>query len=229
MNDQERSGVGAALRRPNRGPAGAVIREASPEELDRAFADTGGEVPRESLRESPRQAGGRGSIAGIRTGTKEAGGGLDVRAAENLAIRRARQAGAGTAAPAATLAPAPRPAAQTPSQPVSDGLEDWEREAPQPAQEPASLAAFQPDYYQGFSPEDRLAVAQMDALAILGRLPDGFELFVSGTGLGPEGVSIVMGLGFLIGRGHVAYRGDNHYRLTAAGREAYRRGEHEHA
>jgi hypothetical protein len=240
VDEQERTGVGAALRRPHKGPANAVIREASPEEVDAAFNDTSGDRgPALPGANSVKGPGGKGSTEGIRTGTREAGGGLDVRSAENLRIRKQRAAEARAAARAGTAAPPAK--APVSGAPVSPPLEDWEREAfaaelpqgerPTPLIEIAREAATpsRPPAGDGFVPGDQLAVATMDALALLGRIPEGFELFVSGSGLDPAGVRMVMGLGFLIGKGYAVYRGDSHYRITAAGFEAYKRGEHGHA
>lgn len=239
MDEAERKAAANAIRRPNRGPANAIIREAGPEDVEAAFGNMAGEaVVEQPGANKVGGPGGKGSTAGIRTGSKEAGGGVDVRAAENLRLRRERDAanrkaaGAGTAAP-----PARTPASEAP---VSPALEPWEIEALTPptpvvvpslslieiAREAAPAARPRPD---DFTPGDRLAVATMDALALLGRLPEGFELYVSGGGLDPKGVELVMGLGFLIGKGYAVYRGDSHYRLNLAGREAYARGEHGHA
>jgi hypothetical protein len=239
MDEAERKDVANAIRTKHKGPADAVIREASPDEVDAAFNDTSGDrgpaLPGANKVNGP---GGQGSTQGIRTGSREAGGGIDVKAAENLRIRRERAAAARKLAASGTVAPP----AQTPASeaPVSPPLEDWEREAfaaelppeerPKPLIEIAREAApaTRPPA-DAFVPGDRLAVATMDALALLGRIPDGFELYVSGQGLDPEGVSLVMGLGFLIGKGYAVYRGDSHYRITTAGFEAYKRGEHGHA
>ena len=236
MDDAERKGVSNAIRTKHKGPADAVIREASPDEVDAAFNDTSGDrgpaLPGANKVNGP---GGKGSVQGIRTGTKEAGGGIDVKAAENLRIRHERAAAARKQAIAGTaIPPARTPVSEAPASPP---LEDWEKEAfaaetPAPAplieiaREAAVTDRHRPD---NFEPGDRLAVATMDALALLGRMPQGFELFVSGSGLDNDGVNIVMGLGFLIGKGYAVYRGDSHYRLNDAGWEAYRRGEHMHA
>lgn len=234
MNDAERTATAAAIRRTSKGPADAVIRQATDAEVDAAFNDPSGERGAPDLPGAHKigGAGGKGSVAGIRTGSKEAGGGLDVRAAENLRIRAQRRAAQQGSPPAGTTRP---PAAAPLQAPPGAALEDWEvlPETPAPAPQPVAQArpAAEPrkDYYADFPPGDRLAVAQMDALAILGHLPEGFELFVGGDSMAPEGVALVMGIGLLIGKGYAVYRGDNHYRLSAEGREAYKRGEHGHA
>ncbi len=241
MDEAERNSVGAALRKPNKGPAGAVIREASQEESDRAFADVGGERGPVSMPGDHKAGGpgGKGSVAGLRVGSKEAGGGLDARAAENLRIRNERRAAAALAARGGKPVAPPQAPVQTPSQAP---LEEWETpglvykgtETPLPesrwtAAAPATANAPRKDYYADFPQGDRLAVAQADALAVLDAMPDGFELAIVGDGLDAHGVALVMGLGFLIGKGWAAYRGDNHYRITADGRAAARQGKSGHA
>jgi len=240
VDEAERKGVANAIRTKHKGPADAVIREASPDEVDAAFNDPSGDRgPSMPGANKLGGSGAKGSVQGIRTGSREAGGGLDVKAAENLRIRKQRAAEARAAARAGTAAPPAK--APVSGAPVSPPLEDWEREAfaaelpqeerPTPLIEIAREAATptRPPAGDGFVPGDQLAVATMDALALLGRIPEGFELFVSGSGLDPAGVRMVMGLGFLIGKGYAVYRGDSHYRITAAGFEAYKRGEHGHA
>lgn len=225
MTDEpDRSGLGTALRKANKGPAGAVIRTVTLEEAGDAFeGQTGERTPELPGANRLGGPGGKGSTAGIRTGSREAGGGLDVRAAENLRIRQQRAAAAAKGAQPATVVPPARTPVQPPSQAP---LEDWEIPAP------AADAALVPgpivtgraarDFLVEIPAGDRLSAAQDQALALLDSLPDGFELFIGGDGIGSAGIALVMGLGTLIGKGYAAYRGENHFRITMAGRVAAR-------
>lgn len=66
---------------------------------------------------------------------------------------------------------------------------------------------------------DMLEIARKRALAVLGALPRGTELFVGGGALDESAVQLVMGIGFLIGKGAAVYRGNGHYCLSDAGRK----------
>lgn len=200
-----------------RGPADGTIRQVSAEEAEKAFSDEAGAAVREPG--ATKQPGGRGSVAGIRTGSKEAGGGIDAKAVLNKLEREQKRAALKAAAKAGQPATAARPN-RTPVQqapvPAGDGLEEWERQAPVAPPAPRPAAPARQPVVQG----DLLNQARLNALRVLDALPDGMELFVSGQGLNPEGVNLVMGLGLLIGLGYAAYRGDSHYRITAEGRTA---------
>lgn len=210
--------LGESVRRASKGPSDSVIKQVSEAEADAAFAQDSG--PGGTLED--RNAGKAIPSKGIRLvspGGPNAETVPDARAAANLAARKARQR-AGAKPPVA-----PQSAPQTPVV-----LEDWEvavqaelDRAATAAAAPATVAPVAPVAPYGKvdlgSPGDLLERARRRALVLLGSIPVGCELFV-GAGVGPEGVELVMGLGFLIGRGQAAYRGDGHYRITDAGRQA---------
>ncbi len=208
----------------HKGPADAVIRQVT---VDEAFAEDGEGGPVGTLED--RNAGRALPAAGIRLvppGGKDVQTEPDSRAAANLAARRARQrAQAAQATGKPPGAGAPAPAAQT------GDLEDWEIEAQTPAAAPASapapvaapLAPASParpvGALEGQITGDLMQRAYLKALHTLAALPEGMELFVGGSGLGPDGVEFVMGLGLLVGKGFAVYRGESHYRITPAGRD----------
>lgn len=215
--------LGESVRKASKGPADAVIRQVSEAEADAAFE--GGESgPVGTL--ADRNAGKAMPTTGIRLvspGGPNATTEPDSRAAANLAARRARAAGARKVANA--------PPARQQSPPTPPPMEDWEvavaaelakgqrPAAPEPALAPVAPVAPYGKVDLG-APGDLLERARRRALVVLAGLPVGCELFV-GAGVGPEGVELVMGLGFLIARGQAAYRGDGHYRITEQGKLAY--------
>lgn len=199
----------------HKGPADAVIIQVTSEEADAAFGDEGGFVP-----PAERRVGGRGSTRGIRTALPEGMGGENVEIAPDPGmvrnkIARAAKARARAAAAGQTIAGAPMPERLVQQGP-DDGLEDWEREAASPEPQRSPVAPVPSPTVT--EPGDLLDRARRRALATLACIPEGCELFVGGQGLGPEGVELIMGLGFLIGKGYAVYRGDGHYRATPAGR-----------
>lgn len=232
---EENKSIGAALAkaggggvRANKGPANAVIREASTDEMDRAFADNSGTADREMAR-ATKGPGGKGNVQGIRVGSNEAAGGADIRAAENLRIRRERARGRQTGQSARV----PAPVVQAPA----DTREPWEIED-EPEQEITEFqgtplaAKLREDDDSDPAPTHRSALpagsagdiletARRNALRVLSALPEGMELFVGGK-LDATGMSVLMGLGFLMGTGQAVYRGDNHYRISDIGRKAAR-------
>jgi hypothetical protein len=205
----------AASGRPNKGPAGAVIRSVSLDDAEGAFADEGGSIPHgeHPVRRS-KEPGGTGSVAGVRLGTPDAGGGMDTRTAQIAAEKAARRRGQQQATPVPKTPVAPALAAIPPE------VEDWERDLVAPAQTPPVAQAAPPEPAPA-SGDDMLAQATKQALTILGLLPVGTELYIGQNGLDRAAGNLMLGVGLLIGKGYAVYRGDSHYRLNDNGRAFY--------
>lgn len=182
--------------------------------MERAFA----ERPEERAERGP---GGKGSVAGVRVGSPDAMGSLDVKAAQNLAARASRQRGKGSSTPPGKRLQAPAAA------PPAQEFADWEQEAGTGAPDPAAVAPKPPAAAVAPSPEplpaesgDILARASRAALKLLAQIPSGMELYV-GSQLDQQGIELVMGLGYLVGKGLAHYRGNSHYRISTAGIAAF--------
>lgn len=67
---------------------------------------------------------------------------------------------------------------------------------------------------------DKLEEARRKALNLLVSLPEGTELWVDEVEdhRADGRADLMLGLGLCIGKGHAAYRGDGHYRVTTNGR-----------
>ena len=65
---------------------------------------------------------------------------------------------------------------------------------------------------------DQLEDARTMALDVLVKLPPGTELFVDQAEVGRELPQLLLSLGVCVARGHAAYRGDGHWRITPNGR-----------
>lgn len=222
MEAAERAAIAGALARTNKGPKDAIIRTVQEADMDRAFADEGGSIPHaERLKPTSRGAGNRGSLAGIKVGSPDAQGGADKRTEEIARQRAARAAGKPAGQTTAPVQPRPTaPVQELPSASPAPTLEPWELEA-EASPEPVAETDMESD-----SSGDVLAYAYKGALSILASLPDGVELYL-GKKLGYDSVQLVMGIGLLVGKGFVMYRGNNHYAITALGRKAATENNHE--
>lgn len=196
------SKVGAALRQ--QAASGGGLREVAVDDpdLERAFNDDAGSIPR----------GARG-VAKTETGAYlEPIGGKnvqttpDVRALQNMRERAAKRQEAAKVPSVEPARPVPL-AAETEDWEVTGGTLAVSRDAGKPQEPPEG---------------DMLEWARKAALSVFGRLPAGLEVFVGGSGMDQQGIQFVMGVGLLVGKGQVAYRGNNCYRVTDAGRKAFR-------
>jgi hypothetical protein len=68
---------------------------------------------------------------------------------------------------------------------------------------------------------DNLEAAHLAALAVLAQLPEGSELFLGAPMATADYANLALGLGYCVGSGEAVYRGENHYRVTPAGRARY--------
>lgn len=200
------------------GPSDAPIRQLKEADVDRAFA----EHPEER---SERGSGSAGSVAGVRVGEKGGQQGMpDIRQIQIAAERAAKRAsGRGKA----TGAPAAKPPQAPTAAPLQADLADWEQEAEQGAPDPAAAVPQAPAVAATPSPEplgvetgDILDRAARAALKLLAQIPTGMELYV-GSQLDTKSVEMVMGLGYLVGKGLAHYRGNSHYRISNAGIGAF--------
>lgn len=194
-----------------RGPGDATIRRIPEADAEKAFA--------EHPEERAERGTGKGSVSGVRVGSPDAMGTLDVKAAQNLAARAARKGSGRTGAPPGKRLQAPAAA------PPAQEFADWEQEAgtgaPGPAavQVPALAVAPSPEPLAA-DPGDILERSKNAALKLLAQIPEGMELYV-GSQLTQQGVELVMGLGYLVGKGLAHYRGNSHYRISNAGVAAF--------
>lgn len=192
------------------GPSDAPIRQLKEADVDRAFA----EHPEER---SERGSGSAGSFTGVRVGEKGGQQGMpDIRQIQIAAERAAKRAfGRGKA----TGAPAAKPPQAPTAAPLQADLADWEQEAEQGAPDPAVAATPSPEPLS-VETGDILDRAARAALKLLAQIPTGMELYV-GSQLDTKSVEMVMGLGYLVGKGLAHYRGNSHYRISEAGRAAF--------
>lgn len=202
-----------------RGPGDAVIRRVSEPDAESAFR----EHPEER---AERGAGGAGSVSGIRVGEKGGQQGMpDIRQLQIAAERAAKKGGSRGKAPAA---PAKKPVPAPTAAPPASDLADWEREGEQAQATPAGAAiSGASGAAPAPSPEplpadqgDILARSARAALKLLAQIPEGMELYV-GSKLDSAGIELVMGLGYLVGKGLAHYRGNSHYRISTAGIGAF--------
>lgn len=199
-----------------RGPSDAVIRRIPEADAERAFA--------ENPEERVERGTGKGSVAGIRVGEKGGQQGMpDIRQLQIAQERAARKGqGRGRAPVRPVQKPLPAPAAAAPA----TELADWEQEAA-PVAAPAVAATpaeTTPPAPLPADDGDLLARASRAALKLLAQIPSGMELYV-GDNIGHQGMEIVVGLGYLVGRKFAAYRGNGHWRITNDGIGAYISGE----